>query len=93
MARTRRKSPDKLLSRSLEVLGAMVDVSEATALGEFESYAARMTAVAKAVVALARVEHDRWAVWNPRRLRHLSDDELAAELERDAKRAIHGGAN
>jgi hypothetical protein len=79
------------LQRALRALDAFVDRAETEPYGEHETLAARMTAVAKAVDVLRKVEDSAWRPWSPRRLRDLTDDELAAELDREAARARHQG--
>lgn len=96
MAR-RRRSPDKSLSRALRVLDHLVDRIESepyatTAEGtQLETLSARMTALARATDVYRKVEESAWRTWSPRRLRELSDEELAAALEGDAARAAHRG--
>jgi xylose isomerase len=87
----RRRSPDKSLQHALRALDRFVEGAETVPYADAETFAARMTAVAKAVDVLRKVEESAWRSWSPRRLRDLSDDELAAELERDAARAHHRG--
>ena len=93
-AMARRRSPDRLLSDALSVLGQLVDGTPTQPLGEFETHSQRLAAMSRAVEALRKVEEGRWALWNPQRLRELSDQELEEYLQRAADRAAHRpGAN
>lgn len=87
-AMARRRSVDKLLSEATQVLGEMVRESKAAPLGELETYSQRMSALAKAVGALAKVEHDRWSSWSAKRLRDMTDDELEEHLQREADKEM-----
>lgn len=83
MAR-RRKSPDKLLSECLEVLGDMIGEAQKAAMGEFETFSQRMMAVAKAADTLSKVEERRWAF----HLGRMNRDDLAAFLQWREERAL-----
>lgn len=94
MPRRRRRSPDKLLSEAIAVLGEMVAGSGQAGFGEFETYSHRMMAIARAAETFRRVEADRWGAWPAARLRNMTDQELAEHLEQEARRGNHvAGAN